>query len=281
MTDLFWQEEQNRHNEEGDSASAPRTLSNILKSTLYEEQQSWFLWLPVAIAFGIALYFSLPLEPTWTTVFIVVAIPAFSLVIGRKYTLASLFSTFVLVMAIGFSLAKVNTVRVAAPVIQKRIGPVKVIGRVENIARFSQGKMKLVIRPREIQRLSPAQIPDKLRLTLRKAPAKFVLMPGDNIEFTAIIFPPPEPTHPGGFDFARKNWFEGVGGSGFILKAPKVLKSDIRLSVYDRAKISIERFRQEVFPTPAKSSRRRQGRRGSGTHSRGSCRQYPNRSWTP
>jgi hypothetical protein len=34
-----------------------------LWAQLLEERERWFLWLPVALGFGIALYFSLPSEP--------------------------------------------------------------------------------------------------------------------------------------------------------------------------------------------------------------------------
>lgn len=128
----------------------------------------------------------------------------------------------------------------------KRIGPVTVKGHLHSLSRYADGKTKLVVRVDTMSRVKPRATPDKIRVTLRKSKYVTNLLPGDYIEFSAILFPPPEPTHPGGYDFARRNWFEGIGASGFIIKRPKVLQSPISAPFLDRFSASIEQFRQSI-----------------------------------
>jgi len=221
-------------------------LGENLKQTFYLEQANWFLWLPVALALGSGSYFAVLAEPSWGFVLTVLTVSIGFAFLSRKYTLALVFSSFILAMAMGFALAKLNTYRVAAPVIQKRIGPVTVAGRIETLLFQASGEIKVILRPSKIDRLRADKLPKRLRLKLRKGQKTTRLFPGMFIEATAIIFPPPEPTHPDGFDFARKNWFEGVGGSGFFISAPKVIAMQAQASFYERAQTSLAHLRQRI-----------------------------------
>jgi len=222
------------------------SFGESLKQTLYQEQANWFLWLPVALALGSGSYFALVVEPSWgfVTAFMLSTIGLIFVV--RKHTLALVFSVFILSVSAGFTLAKLNTFRVAAPVIQKRIGPVTVAGRIEALLFLANGEIKIIIQPSRIERLKAEDIPGRIRLKLRKSQTTTELFPGLFIEARAIIFPPPEPTHPDGFDFARKNWFEGIGGSGFFISTPKVIAFQGQASFLEQAKTLLALLRQNI-----------------------------------
>ncbi len=48
---------------------------------------------------------------------------------------------------------------------------------------------------------------------------------GDRVGLLARLQPPPGPSLPGGFDFARQAYFQGLGGIGFALGKPAVLET--------------------------------------------------------
>jgi len=245
MTEWIWQVDPADEREKL-AASSRITLAKALKQIFYREQENWFLWLPVGLAFGTAAYFSLMIEPSWLLAVTLLVAAVVLVILVRKHTIALVFSIFTLAVAAGFILAKINSERITAPVIQKRIGPVMVKGRIENVFSFASGDIKIIVRPDEISRLKPENLPHRLRLKLRKNQVRAVLLPGQYIEAKAIIFPPPEPTHPGGFDFARKSWFEGIGGSGFLITVPKIVTNNLETSIYVRAAASLAKLRQRI-----------------------------------
>ncbi len=58
---------------------------------------------------------------------------------------------------------------------------------------------------------------------------------GSRVKLRASLKPPPEPVIPGGFDFARNYWFEGLGATGFVLGKVELVSEepppwDMRLS---------------------------------------------------
>ncbi len=245
MTDWIWQSEAAGLGDR-QLTSSSATVSQAIKKTLYREQENWFLWLPVGLGLGCAVYFALVVEPSWGLVVFLVFNAVGLTILSRKHTLAFVFSIFILSIVMGFTLAKVNSATVAAPVIQKRMGPVQVKGRIENLSYYANGEIKIVLRPLEVERLKSQKMPRRLRLKLRKSQNNIELTAGQIIEARAIIFPPPEPVYPGGFDFARKSWFEGVGGSGFFIDTPKILPQVVESSFYVRAQASVARLRQNI-----------------------------------
>ncbi len=245
MTDWLWQADEGERRGK-QQTSSQYSLGRAIKQTLYCEQANWFLWLPVGLALGCAAYFALSVEPSWFLATSIFFITVLSTILVKKHTLALILSIFTLSIASGFILAKINSERVAAPVIQKRLGPVIIKGRIENLTRHASGVIRIIVLPTEIERLKPDRLPHRLRLKLRKKQNKIELLPGQFIEAKAIIFPPPEPTHPRGFDFARKSWFEGVGGSGFFISSPKIMPRQIDTSIFAATAVSLARLRQTI-----------------------------------
>lgn len=65
-----------------------------------------------------------------------------------------------------------------------------------------------------------AKKPFRIRVSVR---GEETLNPGSAVKFRAILGPPPEPVMPGGYDFARMSYFQGIGASGYSLTKPAVL----------------------------------------------------------
>lgn len=66
-------------------------------------------------------------------------------------------------------------------------------------------------------------IPSRVRLTVR-VPA--YLIPGQRVRVRAGLLPPPQPATPGGYDFQRIAWFEGIGAVGYAVSVPELVEGE-------------------------------------------------------
>jgi competence protein ComEC len=195
-----------------------RAAFGALGSALAEERERWALWIPVGLGLGVGLYFALPAEPAgWlgggaTFVTLVAAIVLRARLIPLLAALAAL------TIALGFAATQLRTAMVAAPALQKRIGPATVSGRIVSIERLQTGR-RLVLDGLSISRLGRDRTPARIRVVDRKGlPA---LKPGDRVRLRAVLLPPPRPIAPGAFDFARRDFFRRIGAVGYVVAAPE------------------------------------------------------------
>lgn len=181
------------------------------------------LWTPVPFAVGIGGYFTLPVEPViWlgASVFIGAGICVFFL---RKQRGSAFFAVMaIMIAAAGFGSAQIRNVAVSAPVLERQIGPVSLSGRVVRVELTEKGH-RLTLDQIAIGSNRVEEMPSRVRISARSRTAP--PNPGDVITARAILQPPPSPSLPGGYDFARKAWFERIGGVGFSLGAVTVTKT--------------------------------------------------------
>ncbi len=179
------------------------------------ERERWLLWLPVAFGLGIALYFGLDQEPAWWWALGPLVLTAGGLLLLRHRLLAAYGLALLLAFVAGFALAQLRTAVVAAPLLTERFGPTEVTGTILGIERRVKDT-RLLIHPQEIEGLTPAELPMKVRL--RVAGKKLVpVEPGDRVQLRAVLLPPPPPVVPGGYDFGRQAYYRQIGASGFVL----------------------------------------------------------------
>ena len=180
------------------------------------EQNRWTLWLPVCLGAGIALYFLLGDEPAWWIGLLALAMAAAALFVFRRRFALQIALWGMVAFAAGFAIAQFRTARVDAPVIEKRIGPVWIAGRIMRIDLRGDGR-RLWLDRLSIARLARDKTPERVRIRLRgRLPA---LSPGDTVRVRAILYPPPGAAAPGAFDFARRAYFERLGAVGFAIGA--------------------------------------------------------------
>jgi competence protein ComEC len=192
--------------------SSRRPILDALVHRLEAEQERWFLWLPVAFGGGIALYFALPVEPRLAAATLPVA-AALALRLVARGTLATLLTTVLLTAMLGVAAAKLRTEAMRAPVLERQIGPVEVRGFVELIEPRSTRGQRLTLRVSRIAALPPEAWPHRVRVRTMLESAD--LEPGDAVRLKATLSPPPGPSLPGDYDFARAAWFQGLGGVGY------------------------------------------------------------------
>jgi competence protein ComEC len=193
------------------------SISGIERTLAVESRRLW-LWLPVLVGLGISVYFSLSFEPFFPlTLFVFVALLALCWVVqrrGRGHSLAFLACAALSIAMSGFVAAQLRTIAVAAPRLDRSLGPVSVAGEVVNVEAMPRGGRLTIARP-AISGLTPRQTPERVRVRYQGRSA----LPdgGEHIRFTALLQPPAEPGAPGAFDFQRHAYFQQIGAVGTVL----------------------------------------------------------------
>jgi len=191
-----------------------------LIAQLMAERERWILWAPMALGTGAALYFQLPfVVPFWASL-AVAALAALLMVWrmerGPGWLIALAASA--LLIAGGFALGAGRTARVAAPMLTDEVGPTWVEGRVTRVEVTDDGFRRVTLAPARIEDLSAEEVPHNIRVTVRQRGEE--ILPGQSVEFLAMLLPPSGPAAPGAFDFARSAYFDGLGAVGYSLTAP-------------------------------------------------------------
>lgn len=220
----------------GSTSAILRLLGALSRDALLAERDRWPLWLPVAMGAGIALYFSLRIEPSLAAgIILLVALSGGTLAwLARRRPgerpLASFALLALLALALGFVTAQIHTWRVAAPAIERR--GVYLVEATVGLVEARERGHRVQLETPTIEGLPAEQAPRRLRVTLRSGGD--ILRSGDRVRLRAVLMPPSPPSHPTGFDFARRAYFEGLGGVGFALGAAERLAPAERSSFTDR-----------------------------------------------
>ncbi len=207
-----------------------QSIASVLIESLYLQKENLFLWLPVFFACGIAIYFSLSFEPP-----LILSIFAWGFVLAiyllvrpikdksiSGYIIVSFMFLAVLIMS-GFLAANARTNIIATPVIEKKLAPVNVTGKIISIEKMEEGAgIRLVLSDLDIEKLAPDKIPRKIRLRLRADNGDVKI--GQRIKVLAALNAPSAPIIPDGFDFRRYLYFQGIGAVGFIYNAPEIIE---------------------------------------------------------
>lgn len=181
-----------------------------------------FLWLPVWLSFGIAIWFALPWEPG-APFYLLGAVMAAALALaGWRASwpdAARLAALAGAVMLTGALVSGLRAHSVAAPVLGFRYyGPIE--GRVVGIDRSGSDRLRVLLDQVALEKTTPERTPGRVRLSLMSgAPPEI----GARVRVTGNLGPPPGPAAPGGFDFRRYAWFEGLGAIGYVRKPFEVI----------------------------------------------------------
>lgn len=185
-----------------------------VSDVLLRETDRWFLWIPVLFGCGIGLYFARYTEPTvlqcagW-----VLGAISLTLLLRSRPALWAI-AAAALCVALGFANAKLRTSLLDTPVLEDMGGTVTVHAHVENVEPRLPRSYRLTLRIIDMPGHRYGVLPRKVRVTSRfDSPPST----GEAIRLRAVLQPVPEPVMPGGFDFARKAWFSGIGASGFAV----------------------------------------------------------------
>jgi competence protein ComEC len=170
-------------------------------------------WLAVAFGFGIVLYFTAEREPAlWAGVSVFVAASA-AAVMARHRPIGFPIALAIAAMAAGFATATAKRSIISHPVLTAANWNVDLAGFIE-VREERERSDRIVIRIARIDGPRLAEKLERVRVSVRKGTAPPV---GSFVEMKARLTPPLEPLYPGGYDFARDMYFQGLGASGFAL----------------------------------------------------------------
>lgn len=186
----------------------------MLAATLAAEGERRILWLPVWFGSGIALYFALVVEPpVWLGPVAAAAMGAAALGWRRRPALGAALLALALCAA-GFAAIELARWQCGAPMLDHRLGPVAMTGRVVDIDTLDRG-WRVIVAPDPLPGLDPDEEPVLVRIHI--AAGSDLLGPGDRITMRAVLYPVPAPILPGGRDMQRELYFAGIGAVGYSL----------------------------------------------------------------
>ncbi len=198
-------------------------LFNFLFSQLCMQNGQGLLWVPVLLSVGIGGYFVLAFEPPLALSVVLFCFLLSCYVLFRHKAIA-----FIAVIVVGFFAANLRTTIVNSPMIERKTGPVDIIGTVESIEKLEQGGgSRVVLRDLNIEKFAAEETPKKIRLRLR---ADGGIHTGQRIKALGNLTPQSSPLYPGGFDFRRYMFFKQIGAVGFIYNEPEIIDDDAQFS---------------------------------------------------
>ena len=191
-----------------------------LADALAAESDRRILWLPVFFGGGIALYFALTVEPPgWLGAGIAGVAGAAAWRLRRRPAWRSA-AVCVAIVAAGLALITATARERAAPMLERRVGPVAFVGRVIDIDTLDRG-WRIIVAPDNLPGHDAAQQPHRLRIHITAA--SDLLSPGDRVSLKAMLYPVPGQPLPGAHDLQRDLYFAEIGGVGYSLGAARRL----------------------------------------------------------
>lgn len=176
---------------------------------------SLFPFVPVCLGLGIGLYFMLPSEPGlpgFASLAGLAGIAGIAGILGPE-RLRPLCIALMLVLS-GMLVAAWRTHASAEPVLTWRYyGPIE--GRIVRIDRSASDALRLTLDEVVLRDVSTTRQPQRVRVSLHGAEPDIDPVPGLRVVLTGHLAPPGGPVEPGGFDFRRLAWFDGLGAVGY------------------------------------------------------------------
>ncbi|CAH1671050.1 ComEC/Rec2 family competence protein [Chelatococcus asaccharovorans] len=176
------------------------------------ERRRTFLWLPVAFGGGIVLYFLADAEPSLWPPLAGALLAALAAIIARRHRHALGVAVAIAAVMAGFAAATWRTRTVTTPVLARPM-IAKLSGLVLGVDERPAGP-RIVVRVASFGGLDASLRPAHVRVSLRPGAS---VKPGDFIEATARLLPPPTAARPGGYDFARDAFFAELGAVGSLV----------------------------------------------------------------
>lgn len=194
----------------GREGSRPERFSAALQAAGEAQRGRSFLWCAPALAAGIGLYYGLPNEPGIFFTATLAVVGTLLMWFGRGAGALLLAG----VVLWGFALASFQARQAAGPLLAATTGEVEVRGVVVAVERSSRTRHVMMFAPEQVGGIPPDRLPKQLRLSLPDRAG--AVTPGARVSFRARLAPLPSPVAPGAFDYGRKLWLDGIGGTGRV-----------------------------------------------------------------
>lgn len=173
---------------------------------------------------GIGGYFLLPNEPPIKAIAGLCGLFAILLRWCWKKTSLRMLFLALLVISIGAFRAEIRTQEVASPILHKNLFFRPLEAKITDIQIREKGE-KLILTNVAIEGIEAENTPKYISVSLRNVNEELEI--GDRISLKAMLFPPPTPTMPKSYDFARMFYYEQLGAVGFSPQQPIILEKNV------------------------------------------------------
>lgn len=176
-------------------------------------------FMPLWAVAGIWLWVAAPFNPSVPALAGLTAVALVGRIAATRHaSLAPLMAPSAIVCAvlIGATAVGVQASLLGTPMLE-RAQSVTLTGPIVSSERLSPGRQRIIVRLDESDVKGPR--PRRVRLTVRGGPE---LPVGATIKARARLFPLRGPVMPGGYDAARRLYFDRIGASGFTYGPPTV-----------------------------------------------------------
>lgn len=204
----------------GRLSSAGDALDAFLGQASYDRGP----WLAVAFAAGIAAWFVLRTPLEWAFILSAGLISALLGMAGRadggRIHLRLAIISLGLCIAAGLGAVWIKSEMVGAqPITRASIATLDglILDRIEQPA---EGRVRLVLATRNPDNGHPMKV--RVNLPIENDNSRFA--EGAIVRLKSRLMPPQPPMLPGGYDFARAAWFQGLAATGSVLGEPILLK---------------------------------------------------------
>ncbi len=210
-----------------------------------DERERWFLWTPVFMACGIAVYFALPFEPSFVYC---LASPLFLLGFFalRRFFFVTPFLACLLAFSLGFNAAQFETHLIKKPLLDTKLEPTSITGNLIRAEALPEGA-RLTLKYPSIKDLPKEDRPRLIRVKVRTA---FSDLPeaGTRVNLWGPLWPPADSALPHGYDFRRQAFFKQIGATG--LSYVELRERDSRYSLrffWDGFYVMFEKARRALI----------------------------------
>ncbi len=225
--------------------AAPARLRAGVEALLARQHGRFAPWLAVALGAGVLRYLALDQEPDWQPLWLVPPLAVLGFWLARRWLLAGWLVGLAAAFLLGLGAAGWHAARMPPP-LTLPFGAVQLSGVVAEVQPLPEGR-RLVL---DQARIGDGEIlPRSIRVRLRaEDPAR--PLPGDVVSLRALIRAPGSPAVPGGWDFQRAAFFNGLGGSGFAL-GPVQVEQGADAPLLAGLRAWLDRRVAEAIPGPA------------------------------
>lgn len=215
-------------------------LASVVRLEL--DRGAAFLFAPVFLAAGAAVYFSLAEEPAFLQpVASCLALAALALFAGAKAHLAAMALLF---FVLGILAGKVETWRMPDDTLGAEVST-GITGRVVAVEPMASGRVRLTLDVLSTQRPKLRYQPQRVRLSALAVPEG--TKAGSVVNGYARLMPPAGPVRPDGYDFSFESFFDGIGATGFFMGNPKLVTSATEdVPVTSRVSAAVETARETI-----------------------------------
>ncbi len=220
-------------------------IRNIL-NTLARERSRVSSWVPVAIATGIVIYFSLADEPSLATLLAAPVLALAAWALRNRFWLAAIAFFTLTLVSLGFSAAQLETISNENPMLDRALSMQPVFGRVAQTDIMPDGIRLTLSHPR-IGDIRPENAPENIRVKFAELAFEDAPPTGADVSFSAALSPLSEPVAPRATDFRRQAYFKHLGAMGWSRDVIEIVDPSPQNVPWNEAfSLAIERTRKTL-----------------------------------